>query len=111
LPGNAVAAFVMFHLIVLPALRHLAGGVGKVPAHLPLPLAVDLTCKPGRVDYRRARFELDAAGAVTVRPLDQQGSAMLRTIVEADALIAAGPKTRYRAGEPILAVPLAGLPH
>jgi molybdopterin molybdotransferase len=110
LPGNAVAAFVMFHLIALPALRHLAGGVARVPEHLPLPLAVDLTCKPGRVDYRRGRFEYDAAGELTVRPLEQQGSAMLRTIVEADVLIAAGPRPRYRAGEKILVVPLASLP-
>jgi molybdopterin molybdotransferase len=111
LPGNAVAAFIMFHLIALPGLRHLAGGVARVPDHLPLPLAVDLNCKPGRVDYRRGRFEYDSAGEVTVRPLEQEGSAMLRTIVGADVLIAAGPKPRYRAGERILVVPLAGLPH
>lgn len=110
LPGNAVAAFVMFHLIALPALRHQAGAAARVPEHLPLPLATDLSCKPGRVDYRRGRYRLDAAGLVTVHPLEQQGSAMLRTLVDADVLIAAGPKARYAAGEPILVVPLSGLP-
>jgi molybdopterin molybdotransferase len=110
LPGNAVAAFVMFQLIALPALRHFAGGIGCVPDHLPLPLAADLICQPGRVDYRRGRFQYNAAGEVAVQPLNQQGSAMLRTLVDADVLIAAGPKPRYRAGESILVVPLAALP-
>jgi hypothetical protein len=35
---------------------------------------------------------------------------MLRTLVDADVLIAAGPKARYAAGEPVLVVPLAALP-
>jgi molybdopterin molybdotransferase len=110
LPGNAVAAFIMFHLVALPALFHLAGGRSRVPTHLPVALAVDLVSEAGRVDYRRGRFEYDADGRVAVRPLDQQGSAMLRTIVDADVLIAAGPLPLYRAGEPILVVLLAGLP-
>jgi molybdopterin molybdotransferase len=111
LPGNAVSSFVMFHLIALPALRYLAGGVAQVPVHVPVPLAVELACKPGRVDYRRGRYESDPSGRLLVRPLAQQGAGMLRTLVEAEVLIAAGPKPRYNAGEPILTVPLAVLPH
>jgi len=110
LPGNAVPAFVMFHLIVLPALLHLAGGMAKVPEHLAVPLAVDVACRAGSVDYRRGRLERDPAGKLAVRPLDRQGAGMLRTLVEADVLIAAGPKPLYRAGEPIPVVPLASLP-
>jgi molybdopterin molybdotransferase len=110
LPGNAVSAFVMFHLIVLPALHHLAGGIAKVPEHLPVPLAVDVACRSGCVDYRRGRLESDPAGRLAVRPLDRQGAGMLRTIVEADVLVAAGPKPLYRAGELIPVVPLASLP-
>jgi hypothetical protein len=34
---------------------------------------------------------------------------MLRTIVEADALIAVGPQTDYAAGDPVATVPLAAL--
>ncbi|MCS6944745.1 MAG: molybdopterin molybdotransferase MoeA [Sutterellaceae bacterium] len=111
LPGNAVAAFVMFHLLVLPALRVLAGASDAAPPpHLPLPLAVDVQGKPGRIDYRRARYVLTDAGAVAVAPLAQQGAAMLSTVTAADALIAVGPRAHYRAGETIPAVPLAGLP-
>jgi molybdopterin molybdotransferase len=110
LPGNAVAAFVIFHLVALPALLHAAGAKARVPTHLPIALAEELRCKAGRVDYRRGRLELNAAGELTVRPLAQQGSAMLRTLVDADVLIAAGPRAHYPAGSPILVVPLASLP-
>jgi molybdopterin molybdotransferase len=111
LPGNAVSAFLMFHLIALPALRHLAGGHARIPEHFPLRLAVDLSCKRGLIDYRRGRIEHTADGEVGVRPLDRQGAGMLRTLVDADVLIAAGPEPLYRAGEQILVVPLATLPH
>jgi molybdopterin molybdotransferase len=111
LPGNAVSAFVMFQLIVLPALCHLAGGRARVPSHFPLPLAAEVACRPGRVDYRRGRLEYNAAGELTVRPLDRQGAGMLRTIVEADVLIAAGPHAHYRAGDRIDVVLLAALAH
>ena len=110
LPGNAVSAFVMFHLVVLPVLRHLAGGRAMVPPHLPLPLAVDLACNSGRIDYRRGRLERNSAGDLIVRPLAKQGAGMLRTVAEADVLIAAGPRARYQAEELIPVVPLATLP-
>jgi molybdopterin molybdotransferase len=109
LPGNAVAAFVMFHLVARPVLLHLAGGIAAVAPSLPVPLAGPVHVRGGRIDYRRACFVRDARGALTVAPLKDQGSAMLRTIVEADALIAVGPQTDYAAGEPVETIPLAVL--
>lgn len=106
LPGNAVAAFVMFNLLARPLLRHLAGGEARLPAHLPLPLAGEVRVRGGRIDYRRARFVCDANG-LRVQPLRDQGSAMLRTVVDADALIALGPRTHYADGELVDTVPLA----
>jgi molybdopterin molybdotransferase len=110
LPGNAVAAFVMFHFVALPVLDHLAGGEPRLPEPLPMPLAADVACDEGRVDYRRGRVERYHAGGLAVRPLTQQGTGMLRTLVEADVLIAAGPAPHYRAGSLIGVVPLATLP-
>ncbi|HEU0202201.1 MAG TPA: molybdopterin-binding protein, partial [Burkholderiaceae bacterium] len=98
LPGNAVAAFVMFHLVARPALLHLAGATAGVPAHVPLPLACDVQVRGGCVDYRRARLLADGEH-VAVMPLKEQGSAMLRTVTDADLLIALGPRSEYRAGE------------
>lgn len=109
LPGNAVAAFVMFHLVARPVLLHRAGGIAATPPSLPVPLAGPVHVRGGRIDYRRACFVRDARGALTVAPLKDQGSAMLRTIVEADALIAVGPQTDYAAGDPVETIPLAVL--
>lgn len=107
LPGNAVAAFVMFHLLARPLLTHLAGGVAALPLHIPLPLAGAVRLRGGRIDYRRARFVRDASGSLRVEPLRDQGSAMLRTVTEADALIALGPRQAYADGDLVDTVPLA----
>jgi len=109
LPGNAVAAFVMFHLVARPVLLHLAGGVAAAPPSLPVPLASAVHVRGGRIDYRRACFVRDAGNTLAVAPLKDQGSAMLRTVVEADALIAVGPRAEYAAGEPVETIPLATL--
>lgn len=108
LPGNAVACFVMFHLIARPVLLHLAGGTATITAHLPLQLATDVRARAGRIDYRRGRY-VDAGGRLAVEPLADQGSAMLRTVSDADVLMAIGPREHYRAGETIACVPLAAL--
>jgi len=107
LPGNAVAAFVMFHLLVRPLLLHLAGGEATIPLHIPLPLAGAVRLRGGRIDYRRARFVRDASGRLQVQPLRDQGSAMLRTVTDADALIALGPREAYADGDLVDTVPLA----
>ncbi len=109
LPGNAVAAYVMFHLVARPLLLRLAGATAEVPPHLPLPLAGEVRLRGGRVDYRRGRFVRDADGTLRVQPLAEQGSAMLRTVTEADVLIALGPRERYADGELVPTVPLAAL--
>ena len=107
LPGNAVAAFVMFHLLARPLLLHLAGGEATIPLHIPLPLAGAVRLRGGRIDYRRARFVRDASGRLQVQPLRDQGSAMLRTVTDADALIALGPRGAYADGDLVDTVPLA----
>jgi molybdopterin molybdotransferase len=109
LPGNAVAAFVMFHVLARPLLLHLAGAEARLPQFIPLPLAGDVRLRGGRVDYRRARFVRDAQGRLRVQPLREQGSAMLRTVVDADALIALGPQCAYADGDRVDTLPLAML--
>lgn len=107
LPGNAVACVLMFHLLAWPLLLHTAGGVARPPQPVPLPLAEDVQVRGGRIDYRRGRFARDGQGRLCVRPLRDQGSAMLRGWVEADVLVALGPRTRYAAGDLVDTLPLA----
>lgn len=109
LPGNVVAAFVTFHLLVRPLLLHIAGSEAIVPQHLPVPLAGAVHLRGGRIDYRRARFVSDASGQLRVQLLREQGSAMLRTVTEADALVALGPQEAYTDGDLVDTLPLAML--
>jgi len=107
LPGNAVAAYVMYQLVARPLLGWMAGAGEEAPLAVQLPMAVDTRGKPGRIEWRRARF-VQRYGALALEPLKDQGSAMLRTLSEADALIAV-PPAGVQAGEPIDAMPLAAL--
>jgi molybdopterin molybdotransferase len=105
LPGNAVAAFVMFHLIARPLLLHLGGASAKPLPQLQLPLATEARTRGGRVDYRRGRI-VTQEGRAVVTLLAEQGSAMLRTVVEADALVAIGPAPHTEAGALVDVIPL-----
>jgi len=107
LPGNAVAAYISFHLLVRPLLLRLAGADATVPLHLPLPLAGGACLRGGRIDYRRARLVRDDSGSLRAALLRDQGSAMLRTVTEADALVALGPQPTYADGDLVETVPLA----
>jgi molybdopterin molybdotransferase len=109
LPGNSVAAYVMLQFVVLPLLALQSGGPAEGPLTVPLPLAVEARTRPGRIDWRRARF-IRRYGALAVEPLPQQGSSMLRTLSDADALAAIGPQPVVAAGESVDVVPLAALP-
>jgi len=109
LPGNSVAGYVMFQLVVAPLLAHLAGAGVEPPLMLPVPLAVDAVTRPGRIDWRRGRF-VHRYGAIAVEPLPQQGSSMLRTLSDADALVAIGPDAATASGDLVDVIPLAALP-
>jgi len=99
LPGNAVAAYVLAHLLALPLLGRMAGAQARPPQPLALPAARDLQARPGRIDFRRARLLWDEQGGCRVDPLPEQGSAMIRSVCDAHALVAVGPAARIREGE------------
>jgi molybdopterin molybdotransferase len=99
LPGNAVAAYVVLHALALPLLARMAGSDARPPAPISMPIARDLRVRAGRIDFLRARLTRDSAGRQVADPLAEQGSAMIRSVCDADALIAVGPAAEYRAGE------------
>ena len=109
LPGNSVTAYVIHQLVVAPLLAHLAGAEAEIPLQVQLPLALAARTRPGRIDWRRARF-VRRYGALAVEPLPQQGTAMLRTLSDADALVGIGPAADTPAGEPVDVIPLVMLP-
>jgi molybdopterin molybdotransferase len=89
LPGNPVSAMVVFEEFVRPALRAMQGHTRLYRPVLEatlLPEAGALRTRPGRMDFVRCRVERRGTDLVVVS-LKSQGSGILRTLVEANALL------------------------
>lgn len=88
LPGNPVAVLVTYGLFVRPALLRRMG-----VAQLPQPLSVrarltaPLRKKPGRTEYPRGVLERTPEGEWRVTPFRRQGSGILCSMSESNALI------------------------
>lgn len=87
LPGNPVAAMVSFLMIVRPALQRLMGATPQVPLPVPAHCTAALKKRPGRTEYLRAQVQRQADGRLTATPAEHQGSGVLRSMLEANALI------------------------
>lgn len=107
LPGNPVSSLVCFELFVRPAIRRLLGHAEPGPTMVPVPLAEDFPYASDRPTYHPARLEVGPAGWL-VRPVPWFGSADLRALVPANALVLFPPGNhRHRAGQ-VLPVLVAG---
>ncbi|TSE21645.1 Molybdopterin molybdenumtransferase [Tepidimonas alkaliphilus] len=87
LPGNPVAAMVTFLMFVRPALLRLMGAQAAAPIPLRARSAEPMRKKPGRTEYQRGIVTRAADGSLQVRTTGQQGSGVLRSMVEANGLI------------------------
>ena len=91
LPGNPVSSFVVFQLIVRPALLRLMGALPEIDRHLRLPLRGGaIRKKHHRMDFMRAIIHFDPNGA-WVESAGEQGSGMLNSLSRANALIILPP--------------------
>ncbi|AWN15919.1 Molybdopterin biosynthesis protein MoeA [Salinisphaera sp. LB1] len=86
LPGNPVSAAVTFIQLVRPALVRLAGGRPAAPIRFTLETAADLSKRPGRENFLRARMDFETDPPQVV-PIDHQGSGVMRSMSRADAFI------------------------
>ncbi len=102
LPGNPVAALVVFHALVRDALLQLAGAAPQAPLTLQVPAAQALKKRPGRSEFQRGIVEAAAGGGWQVRALPEQGSGVLRSMSQANALIVLEHERGHvAAGEPV----------
>jgi molybdopterin molybdotransferase len=93
LPGNPVSCFVVFEVLVRPALRRLAGYPDD---RLDRPRVVARTGEPvrspkGRVSFLRVRLEV-GEGGLTALLTGAQGSGVLSSCVAADGLAVVPPE-------------------
>ena len=87
LPGNPVAVMVTFLAFVKPALLHLMGGTASTTPYLRAKSAIALRKKPGRTEYQRGFVCTLSDGTLQVEAAGNQGSGVLRSMVEANGLI------------------------
>jgi molybdopterin molybdotransferase len=104
LPGNPVSSFVCFELFIRPVLRKLRGeDVAQTPPAR-LPIAQPFQSENDRPTYHPSVIEWGADG-LAIRPLPWFGSADLRGIAQANALLVLAPgEQSFRAGELVPAI-------
>ncbi|MDM7457386.1 MAG: molybdopterin molybdotransferase MoeA [Tepidimonas sp.] len=90
LPGNPVAVMVTFLAFVRPALLRMMGARETQPVLLRARSVEPIRKKPGRTEYQRGIVMRGADGSLQVRTTGNQGSGMLRSMVEANGLIVLG---------------------
>lgn len=87
LPGNPVAVMVTFLAFVRPTLWRMAGARDPAPVYLKAHSSEALRKKPGRTEYQRGIVSRGPDGRLQVRTTGNQGSGVLRSMVEANGLI------------------------
>ena len=89
LPGHAVSAMVVMTAVVRPFIDRLAGldSSGYLDATVTARLTRNLASAQGRVDYVRVRLHRGPGGVLEAEPILGK-SGLIRTMVEADGLLA-----------------------
>jgi molybdopterin molybdotransferase len=86
LPGNPVAVMVTFYALVRDALLQMSGAAETASLAMRIPSRDAIRKKPGRTEYQRAIVTRRADGTLQVSVLAAQGSGVLRSMSEANAL-------------------------
>jgi molybdopterin molybdotransferase len=105
LPGNPVASYITFLLLVRPVLAVLAGEAWALPQGLSLPAVFEWPRADKRREFLRAR--LTPQGAVALYP--HQGSGVLSSAVWADGVVDLLPGQTIKPGDSVNYIPLAEL--
>jgi len=87
LPGNPVAVMVTFLAFVRPALLRMMGCKAAALPLLKAHCLESIRKKPGRTEYQRGIVSTAADGTLQVRTTGNQGSGVLRSMVQANGLI------------------------
>ena len=107
LPGNPVSALVSMEQFGRPAILRMLGRTTLARPTVVAQAAAPIPNTSGRDHYIRAVVTRDAAGAYHARSTGEQGSGMLTSLTQANAmLLVAADRTLVAAGEPVQAIML-----
>lgn len=87
LAGNPVSALVTFEVLVRPAIRRMLGRADVHPRTIDVELAEPFPSTARLTHFLRARIESRPNGPAIARLTGPQGSGILRSVVDADALV------------------------
>ena len=110
LPGNPVAVMVSFYAMVRDALLQLGGATPEPALMLPAISRSALRKRAGRTEYQRGVLSRAADGRLHVSVTGEQGSGVLSSMSQANALIVlAHERGPVAAGETVDVLPFEGL--
>ncbi|MFC0790261.1 molybdopterin molybdotransferase MoeA [Pasteurella multocida] len=88
LPGNPVSALATFYQLVQPVIAKLSGySQWKAPQRLAAIAATKMKKAPGRLDFQRGSYQVNAQGQIEVQPIGFQGSHLFSSFVKSNCFI------------------------
>lgn len=108
LPGNPVAVFVTFTLLVRPALLRLMGASRWQAPRFPVRLGFAVDKAGSRQEYLRVRL-VQTEAETRLEAFADQGSSLLSSLSWADGLAEIPPGRTFQAGDAVMFLPFAGL--
>ncbi|HDR1853248.1 molybdopterin molybdotransferase MoeA [Pasteurella multocida] len=88
LPGNPVSALATFYQLVQPVIAKLSGySQWKAPQRLAAIAATKMKKAPGRLDFQRGSYQVNALGQIEVQPVGFQGSHLFSSFVKSNCFI------------------------
>ena len=87
LPGNPVSVMVTFYIFVQAAIEKMTGKIPGARLQLQARSLSDLRKRPGRVEYQRGHYQINAEGECLVDKTGAQGSGILRSMSDANCFI------------------------
>lgn len=107
LPGNPVAALMMFETFVRPALLRMSGRERVLKRQLTAVLQEDAHKKPGKTRLLRVRVIADG-GRLVASSAGDQSTGMLNTLTKADGIaVLASDRGSYKAGDEVDVLPIS----
>ena len=109
LPGNPVAAFVMFLVIARPVIARLTGERWQFPTGMPATAGFTYRKKTGRCEFLRVRRNSDESSEM-LDLFPQAGAGILSSVIWSDGLaILTEAESKISPGDPVRWIPFHGL--
>jgi len=109
LPGNPVAVFVTFLLLVKPYLLKLQGAVESPSPSYRIKAAFAVTDPNIRQEYLRVNLQQNSAGELILQAFPNQSSSVMSSLVQASGLAVIPAHTTIKEGELLEYLPFTGL--